>query len=283
MKKFIFDKKLVITLLCLIISFLLIAFSIGVRNKRNTPTFIQVFGNEAAGAVDRIINLPVAGVRGAGGSVMSLMNTYQENQKLKKQVDKIASEEVENQTLSEENKQLKAELHLDHSLTSYTKINAYVISRAPSSWLNQVVISKGSMAGIRKNDAVLSKNGLVGRIVEVNKTNSKVELISTTNNASDRFAVQLKAANGKIINGLITSYDPNANRLIMGQIVSKHKIKSDTKVITSGMGGYIPKGLLVGDVTEVANNDAGLPTKIYIRPASDINDLNIVTVARRGN
>ena len=129
MQKFFFNKKLVITLVALIISFLLIAFSITVRNNRSMPTFVQQFGNEAFGLVDRVISFPVAAVAHVGGSVSDLLNTYEENQKLKQQIDSLAADKVENQTLRKENKQLKEQLKLDESLTDYSKISAHVLSR----------------------------------------------------------------------------------------------------------------------------------------------------------
>ncbi|KRN88973.1 rod shape-determining protein MreC [Ligilactobacillus ceti] len=281
MKKYLLNKKLVIILISLIVSFLLIAFSISVRDKRNTPTFVQQIGNEAAGIVNRVVEFPIAGIKKANSSVIDLINAYQENQKLKAQVDQIAAEKVENQTLHKENQQLKEQLKLNRSLTTYNKVTAYVISRTPSTWQNQIIISKGSLAGVTKNSAVLSRKGLVGRVVEVNKTNSKVELITTKNEETDRFSVQVLSENGDVINGLITGYDIDSNRLIMGQITSKLKIKNKAHVITSGMGGSIPKGLFVGEVTDISNNEAGLPTKIYIKPAAATNDLSVVTVALR--
>lgn len=280
MQKFFFNKKLVITLVALIISFLLIAFSITVRNNRSMPTFVQQFGNEAFGLVDRVISFPVAGIAHVGGSVSDLLNTYEENQKLKQQIDSLAADKVENQTLRKENKQLKEQLKLDESLTDYSKISAHVLSRTPSSWQNQIIISKGSFAGVTKNAAVLSRKGLVGRVVEVNKTNSKVELLTTQNDSANRFAVQLES-DGEVINGLITGYDRQKNQLIMGQITSKKKIKKNTEVITSGMGGNTPKGLLIGKVVKTADDDDGLATKVYIEPAADMTDLSVVTVAKR--
>ncbi|KRL84163.1 rod shape-determining protein MreC [Ligilactobacillus apodemi DSM 16634 = JCM 16172] len=280
MQKFFFNKKLVITLVALIVSFLLITFSIVVRNNRSTPTIIQQIGNEAFGLVDRLVSYPVAAVTSVGSNVSDLLNTYNENKKLKQQVDSLASQKVENQTLEKENKQLKQQLKLNKSLTNYTKITAYVLSRSPSTWENQIVISKGSLSGVTKNSAVVSNKGLVGRVVEVNKSNSKVELITTQNDSSDRFAVQLEV-NGEVINGLITDYNSKKNLLVMGQITSKTKIKKNTKVITSGMGGNTPKGLLVGTVASTADDDDGLATKVYIKPAADLTDLSVVTVAKR--
>ena len=281
MQKPFFNKKLVITMVSLIIAFLLIAFSIFVRNDRSTPSFIQNIGNSAAGVVDKVVNAPVEGISRMTGSVSNLTDTYQENAQLKKKLASMNALQVENETLKQENKQLKQQLSLNKSLTSYTDISAYVISRSPSTWQNQIVISKGSNAGITKGSAVVSDKGLIGRVMEVNKNNSKVELVTTQDDAADRFAVQLIDNNGQTVNGLITGYDTDTNLLVMGQITSKENVKKGTQVITSGLGGTTPKGLFVGTVEKVVNQQAGLPTKIYIKPAADMTNLNVVTVAKR--
>lgn len=281
MQKPFFNKKLVITLVSLITAFLLIAFSIVVRNDRSTPSFIQNFGNSAAGVVDTVVNAPIEGVSRIAGSVSTLADTYQENAQLKKKVDSMNALQVENETLKQENKQLKQQLSLNKSLTSYKNISAYVISRSPSTWQNTVEISKGSNSGVTKGAAVMSDKGLIGRVSEVNKTNSKVELLTTQDDSANRFAVQLLDDDGQTVNGLITGYNTNSNQLVMGQITSKEKVKKGTQVITSGLGGTTPKGLFVGTVTKVVNQDNGLPTKIYIKPAADMTNLNVVTVAER--
>lgn len=281
MQKPFFNKKLVITMVSLIIAFLLIAFSIFVRNDRSTPSFIQNIGNSAAGVVDKVVNAPVEEISRMTGSVSNLTDTYQENAQLKKKLDSMNALQVENETLKQENKQLKQQLSLNKSLTSYTDISAYVISRSPSTWQNQIVISKGSNAGITKGSAVVSDKGLIGRVMEVNKNNSKVELVTTQDDAADRFTVQLIDNNGQTVNGLITGYDTDTNLLVMGQITSKENVKKGTQVITSGLGGTTPKGLFVGTVEKVVNQQAGLPTKIYIKPAADMTNLNVVTVAKR--
>ena len=281
MQKPFFNKKLVITMVSLIIAFLLIAFSIFFFFYRSTPSFIQNIGNSAAGVVDKVVNAPVEGISRMTGSVSNLTDTYQENAQLKKKLDSMNALQVENETLKQENKQLKQQLSLNKSLTSYTDISTYVISRSPSTWQNQIVISKGSNAGITKGSAVVSDKGLIGRVMEVNKNNSKVELVTTQDDAADRFAVQLIDNNGQTVNGLITGYDTDTNLLVMGQITSKENVKKGTQVITSGLGGTTPKGLFVGTVEKVVNQQAGLPTKIYIKPAADMTNLNVVTVAKR--
>lgn len=225
------------------------------------------------------MDLPLTAISNLGTAISDLHNTYEENELLKKKIDSLAATKIENQTLKSENKQLKQQLHLNKSLTDYTKVTAYVLARTPSAWQNQIIISKGTNAGIVKNSAVVSDQGLVGRVTEVNATNSKVELVTTKNDAANRFAVQLTNDKGETVNGLITG--TSGKFLVMGQITNNAKVKKNTKVVTSGMGGTTPQGIYVGKVVKVSTSGDSSNTKIYIQPAADMNKLNIVTVAKR--
>lgn len=82
-------------------------------------------------------------------------------------------------------------------MSGYTLVNASVISRSPDTWSDLLTINKGSSAGIRKNMAVMCGGGVIGRIIEANAASSKVELITTTDESANRFAVQADAVNGK--------------------------------------------------------------------------------------
>ena len=279
MRKFFSNRRLVILVLILIACFGLMAGSVSMRNRRSTPPLIQQFGNDIVGFVDGIVAIPVNAVQGGFSSVGQLMNTYSENRELKQQVTELAQTKVRDQTLAKENNELQHELKLNKSLTDYNTITASVMMRTPSSWQKQLVINKGQSNGIKKNMPVMSGSGLIGRISEVNKTNSKVELLSNTSESANRFAVTIDGTNGRTVNGIITGYDASTDELIMGQVSSKAKLKKGTKVMTSGMGGVTPKGLYVGRVTRVGKDDYGLAQKVYIKPAADMNDVNIVTVA----
>ncbi|MDN3984191.1 rod shape-determining protein MreC [Lactiplantibacillus plantarum] len=281
MQKFFSNRKLVIAIVVFIISFGLMSVSVAIRDKKSTPPLIQQFGNDVAGAVDRVIAWPVNGLQSATNSVSDLLNTYQENQKLKKQVDQLAQAKVSAQTTRAENKQLRKQLKLNNSLSDYTTVTANVLTRTPSSWMNQLVISKGATSGVKKNMPVMSQKGLIGRVVEVNQTNSKVELISNTSSSSNKFAIQITNSAGKTVNGIISGYDKSNNLLEMGSVTSNVKIKKGDKVVTSGLGGNTPKGLYVGTVASVKQDDYGLAFEVEITPAADLSDLTVVTVAEQ--
>ncbi len=279
MQKFFSNRRLVITVVILVVCFGLMGGSIAMRNRRSTPPLIQQFGNDIAGFADGIVAYPVNAVQGVADSVSGLMNAYTENRELKQKVSELAQVQVRDQTLAKENKQLKAELKLKNSLTDYSTVSAAVMSRTPSSWQQQLVINKGQTSGIKKNMPVLSGGGLIGRVAEVNKTNSKVELLSDTSESSNRFSIVINGTDGKSVNGIITGYNARTNELIMGQVTSTAKIKKGAKVVTNGMGGITPKGLYVGKVSRIGKDDYGLAKKVYIKPATNFNEINIVTVA----
>lgn len=279
MHKFFSNRRLVIIVVILIVCFGLMAGSVTLRNRRNTPPLVQQFGNDVVGFANALVAYPANAVQGGMDSVSELVNAYQENRELKQQVSELAQTKVRDQTLAKENRQLKRELKLNHSLTDYRTITASVMGRTPSTWQQQLIINKGQTSGIKKNMPVMSQSGLIGRIAEVNKTNSKVELLSNTSESANRFAITIKGEDGRTVNGVITGYNSSANLLEMGQVTSKAKIKNGARVTTSGMGGITPKGLYVGRVARVGKDDYGLSQKLYIKPATNFNDINIVTVA----
>ncbi|MCT2882219.1 rod shape-determining protein MreC [Lentilactobacillus buchneri] len=281
MQKFFSSRKLVIVVICLIVSFGLMSLSVAIRDKRSTPPLVQQFGNDIVGFADRIVAAPMNGIHHGFVSTKNLLNTYQENQRLKSKVDQLTQTQVKDQVLSRENKQLKRQLNVGSTLTGYEKINAAVITRTPSSWASQVTINKGQASGIKKDMPVIAGPGLIGTVAEVNKTNSKVVLISNTAENSNRFAIQVLGDNSKVVNGIITSYDSAANRIIMGNITSNAKLSVGNRVTTSGLGGVIPKGIYVGTVSKVTQDDYGLAKKVYIKPAANLNDIEVVSVAIR--
>ncbi|WP_413627145.1 rod shape-determining protein MreC [Fructilactobacillus vespulae] len=277
MHKFFSSKNLVIFVVGLVLSVGLIGGTAAIRNNRATPTIIQVMGNEIVGLGNRIVDYPVTKISGLFSSSSNLMNTYHENNYLKAKVAKLSATETKNKVLSQENKELKQQLDLKKTLTGYNLINASVLTRTPSNWQQQLVINKGSLAGIEKDMSVIVDKGLVGRVIEVNKTNSKVELITDSGDSSSRFAVQVDGNNAPV-DGLIIGYDNGKNELEMGNITSKDKIKKGAKVITSGLGGVTPKGLLVGTVTGVSGTADGLSEQINIKPAASTQSIDLVTV-----
>ncbi|MDF7627027.1 rod shape-determining protein MreC [Lactobacillaceae bacterium L1_55_11] len=284
MRKLFSSRTLVTIIVALFIIVGLIAGSNWWAKRTNQPPFFQRFANDLAGGVSRIIAAPTNAIGHSANSFASLMSTFSENRKLKAQIDGYAQNKVRLQTVEAENASLKKQLKLKSTLTDYQTIAAATISRSPTTWQSQLVIDKGAQAGLKKGMPVLAGSGIIGRITEVNTVNAKVALISDTSEDANRFAVTLKSSTGDV-NGIISDYDSETNRLVMGQVTATNDIKKGDVVQTSGLGGVIPAGLFVGTVNQVVPDDYGLSKKIYITPAADLSNITsvLVAVSQMGN
>lgn len=280
MRKFFSNKKLIVLMVALIFAIGFISMSVVVRNKRETPSLIQRLGNNVVGIASRVISIPMNAAKGGVDDIVNLTNTYEENAKLKAKLSKLQQTETTNRTLKSENKQLKQQLQLDNTLTDYDYVNASIMLRSPDNWQNILIINHGSDKGIQKNMSVMAGSGLIGRVVEVNRNNAKVELISTDNKSANRFAAQINTDKGTV-NGIITGYDKSSGDLILSQVNTTDGVKNGDKVITSGLGGSTPKGLLIGTVENMKKDDYGLSTIINVKPAANLSDLSVVTVVKR--
>lgn len=278
MQKFFSNRKLVIAVICVIIAVGLVTLSVTTRKKSTTP-IIQKVGNDAVAVVDRVVAYPMNAISNTSKALNSMINTYQENERLKGKVDQLEAVRSRDQALKQENKQLKQQVSLKKTMTDYKLVAATVISRAPSSWQNIVVINKGTLSGIKKNQSVVAGEGLVGRVIEASYSTSKVELISDSSDSANRFAIQVQDETGNSVNGIVTSFDKETNEIVMGQVTSKAKISKGTLVTTSGLGGVTPKGLYVGKVVDTKKNSSGLAAEVYIKPAADMSSINVVSVA----
>ncbi|WP_439425041.1 rod shape-determining protein MreC [Oenococcus alcoholitolerans] len=270
-------KKILISIITLVVALgLIIGSSLFYRRASRVP-IVQRFINDMGSFVARGISAPVNALGRSANTLGQLFDTYQENQRLMKRVDQIASDQIRIQNLQKENKELKANLRLKNSLTDYQTVSAVVISRSPSNWNSELVINRGSSSGISKNSPILDSRGLIGLISQVNNNSSKVTLISNNNADSSRFPVQVNSGSDSV-NGIISGYQSNGNRLIMDQLNNSADIKKGSLVQTSGLGGILPKGLYVGRVIGTHNDADGSARQIYIRPASDLRDISSVLV-----
>ncbi|WP_294921078.1 rod shape-determining protein MreC [uncultured Lactobacillus sp.] len=279
MKKFLQNKKLLSACIAVILAFTVIGGSVSLRNRRDTPLIIQSFGNDVVAVGSRIIDFPLSFVSGSLNNVHDLLNTQDENNYLKSKVTDLEQTKARNASLEAENKQLKSALKVKNTLTDYNIIQASVISRSPDSWTDLLVINKGSTSGLRKNMAVMSGGGIIGRLIEVNAATAKVELITTSDKSANRFAVEAQAVNGKKVHGIITVIGNKT--LAFTQAVDSKKLKRGAKIYTSGLGGNSPKGLLVGTVSTTTHDTFGLSDLIKINPAGDLNDPSVVSVIKR--
>ena len=185
--------------------------------------------------------------------------------------ENIKLEEYLNSSLEEDNQQLKELLELNRTLSDFEYVNATVLYRNVSYWLDTITIDKGEQDGVRVNDSVVTKNGLIGKVVTVNKDNSVVSLLTT----DDSYYVSV-SVNGS--NGLLYTYDKKEQALKVKGIDKKEEIKEGDAVLTNGLGGLFPKGLYIGKVKKIENDTYDLSKVVYVDVEQNFNDIAYVMV-----
>lgn len=281
MRKFFSNKKLIIIMIVVILTFGMISASVALGDRKAKPNFVHQMVNDSIGIIGNVVAIPLNGIHNLDADVHDLANTYQENKRLKSQLADLAQIKAQVATLKKENKSLKQQVRLNKTLIDYHQMSAVVISRSPNNWQNYIIVNKGTMAGVQKNMPVMSGSGLIGRVTEVNRTNSKVSLISTDKSLSNKFAVEVLDKAKSDTTGIIGHYNQEQNLLVMTNVASTEGVQKGQKVITSGLGGLTPRGLFVGKVYAVKKDDYGLVSSIYVKPATDLNNFNIVTIISR--
>ncbi|MCZ2258412.1 rod shape-determining protein MreC [Sporosarcina sp. G11-34] len=274
MPRFFSNKRLILLLVGVIVLVALISFTLRDRHNASLPERIV---KDVVGFGQSIFSKPAYYITNVIENVDGIMNTYEENKALKERLSEYASNQAKLVDIEEENKRLLGIIGEEDNLRKYDPIHATVIARNPDQWEKKIIIDKGEIHGIEKNMAVMTAQGLVGKVVLVSEFNSTVELLTTENKELRVSAVIA----GKSAFGLIEGFDRKRGELIMKRIDSTFEVEAGQKVISSGLGGVFPKGLPIGEVTEVSTDDYGLTKLAYIRPASDFSMLDHVIVAKR--
>lgn len=280
MKKFNPNKNIIITLVIVIIVVTVLSVTAAQRANEGKPNFFQSIVNDSVSFVDRTISAPVKWVQNGVDSVHHLFTTYSENERLKEKIDSYDEIAQKNKNMQKEIDALKSELDLSQTLTSYERVTANVITRSPDSWQDLLVVDKGSNNGIEVNMAVMAQKGLVGRVIEVNATSSKVELLTSSNVSSNHFPVRVSSGNGESF-GLLKNYDEKLQALVVTQLTGDSEIKEGDVVQTSGLGGNSPADLQIGTVIKTKPDSYGLDREVYVKPYADMYDLPVVTIIKR--
>ncbi|MER1959151.1 MAG: rod shape-determining protein MreC [Solibacillus sp.] len=271
------NKKLIILLVSVIFLVALIGFSLRDRHNATLPEKII---KDTVGFAQSLVAKPTNYITGIFSNIDSLLNTYDENQRLKMRLEDFAVLQAEVSTLKAENASLRDLAQVEESLRDFDPIQATVIARNPDQWEEKIILNKGTAHGVEKNMAVMTSRGLIGKIVIATPYTSEVELLYT-NNENYRVSALVVGENNEEIHGLVEGYDEERNELLLKRIDSKIKVEVGGKVVSSGLGGIFPKGVLIGEITEVTTDDFGLTKMAYVKPAADFSMLENVVIAKR--
>jgi rod shape-determining protein MreC len=200
---------------------------------------------------------------------INLVQVRQENLRLQRQVEGLQGQLTHYQEAYLQQQRVR-ELLGFRSLTFPQAVVAETVSIDPSSWSEVVTINKGSRHGLRKDIAVATHQGLVGRTIEVAPHYATVLLVTDRRSAVDALIHRTRAR------GIVVG---KSRRLCELRYVDLHAdIQVGDTVVASGLGEVYPKGLLIGTVASVDQKPHGLFHEVEVQPAVDLAKLEEVLV-----
>ena len=194
-----------------------------------------------------------------------------DNARLRSQVDALRNQQIQDQYLQQENKDLTDQLKLDF-VGDIPTVASRVIGGAESNFQVTVIIDRGADAGVAKGMPVVSAQGLAGRVIEVSSRQSTVMLLSDASMGvgvqfapSQAVGVATGQGAGRPLD--VTLVDPSIDTQV------------GTSAVTSGLAGSpYPRGIPVGKVTGDVAIHGSQSHQVSITPAVDLGRLSYVEV-----
>lgn len=186
-----------------------------------------------------------------------------------------------NQELKSEIKEMKKIMNLKNTYTNYDLEYATVSVRNKSYWLDNLIIDKGKKEGIKKDMAVITDSGLIGIISKVYRNSSEVRLITTSNN-KNKITAYIETGGGDFV-GYIDSFSKDKKELIIKDIDKDSNIKAGDKVMTSGMNLVFPKGIYIGKVKDIKDDENNLSKIVSVEIKQNLNKIHYVAVVKKVN
>jgi rod shape-determining protein MreC len=203
-----------------------------------------------------------------------LRDLRQRNQELEEKYAQLLIENVALEESAQENATLRSFFHFAQQHPGFQlvggEVKASVIGRDPSNFLRYLIIDAGQVQGVKKDMPVIVPRGLVGRVQSVGSNWAKVLLI-TDPRSSVSAVIQTGRAAGQV-QGLVSG------DLTMKYISQEESVSEGEIVLTSGLGGNFPKGLVIGQVVAVQQRDSDMFQQATVRPTVDFDRLEMVLV-----
>lgn len=188
---------------------------------------------------------------------------------LRKQNSTLRTRVAELEEARLENARFRELLEIKQAL-EIEALGARVIGRPTNSWEGVITIDRGTEDGVKTGMPVVGPDGLLGQTDQVGPTSARVRLI-TDQSSGVAALVQRSRAEG-IVRGSIQG------QLTLEFVSRETTLRVGDVVITSGLGGVYPKGIIVGEISEMSSRSNDLYRSATVAPAGDVTRLEEVLV-----
>ena len=215
------------------------------------------------------------GIRGISAYITEFDALKLENERLRTQLASMEDTIREAELTLEENAFLREFLSLKEDHSDYRFLKCEIVaSDAPAGYRRTLTLNAGTVEGAAVGYPVITPSGVVGRITEVGSNWAKAEPITEISSAIGAYA-ERSGASG-IAEGSYLYRD--AGKLLLTYLEDDADIIIGDRVRTSGVNSYYPRGLLIGEITDILTDPATGARSAVITPTSDLSDLRDVMV-----
>ncbi|MDD3480634.1 MAG: rod shape-determining protein MreC [Patescibacteria group bacterium] len=260
------QKKISILLLAIVFGAILIfANSKGLLSggKETTNTIVAPVGT--------FFSDTASSITGFFSGVFNIGNLQEENAQLLEELNKYKAENARLLEVQEENKSLRLDLGFAEK-SGFEYIPARVVAYDPADVRGMLTISEGEDTGVLVGMAVVYEGFLVGRVHEVGKNYAKIMLVT------DPLSALPVSIQGTDTNGIARG--ELGSGLVMEKIPQGDKVEAGDTVITSGLGGEIPRGIIIGKVDKVESKENSLFVTANVRPEARLDNILRVLVIK---
>jgi len=201
----------------------------------------------------------------------------QENADLKKQIADMQSDVRQAQSDSTENKRLRELLNLREQHKDFELESATITERSSSNWTSSLTLNRGTEHGVKPGDCVITESGyLVGVVKEAGLNWCSILTIVDTDTSLGAQVFRTKSIG--VAEGDFTLM--SKDRLRLDYLPANTQLLNGDLVVTSGLGGYHPSGLVIGTVEEVQTDDSGAAKYAVLSPSADLDSLTEVFIIK---
>ena len=248
-----------------LLALIFLTFIILVSEKFNFKPidYLKISLREVAYRSTFIVSVPENFVKKSYVTIVNHFNVYDENKLLKEKLDFELSKNYNFEYILEENKRLKSTIEETNILTS--EIIGKVLVDKKSPFLRSVIINRGSKDRVELGMAVMDKSYLIGKVVEVSFTTSRVLLLSDLNS---KVPVDIMPNN---IQSILSGTGDNEG--VIQYTRQQDLIEENAIAFTSGAGGLFKSGIPIGKIFKDYSNN-----KTLVSFFSDFSQLRYVKI-----
>lgn len=207
----------------------------------------------------------------------NLWDVNRQNDELREELSRQKKYRLENERLKRELAEKNRLLKMVDRTAQYQPVTANVIKRDADAWNALITIDVGKSDGIKKDMAVVSADGMIGKVQDVNFKTSTVKLL-TSEDRNESVSVRVSISESESAEGILEYYDDASGMFLIRLFTQNENVAKGMQVTTSGLGGLYPSGLSIGKIASVEELDNQMGKTVFVKPAAKFASFEYVAV-----